>query len=222
MFARPFTITPSPRRRRLVGWLSLMVYFAATFGLPMPALPATGPFPCQAHGCGCRSAEQCWRSCCCFSMEEKLAWARDNGVEPPSYVVEAVAEKSCCSSHRKAKSEPAKKASHRSCCSAQADHACEAAVTVEMASKAASCCSAPQTQPEKHVADSSRRGVQWVPAINAFRCQGLGSAWMAIVDVIAPPPAVLEYHIALPYCGHLNISGDVLVSVAYAPATPPG
>lgn len=223
MFARPFTITPTPRRRRLLGWLSLMVYFAATFGLPLPALPATGPFPCQSHGCGCRSAEQCWRSCCCYSMEEKLAWARNKGVEPPDYVVEAVAEKSCCSSHRKAKNKPAPKAPQRTCCSAKSSDACEVEVTIEVANNPASCCSAPQAQPVKQIAEAgSRRGVQWSPAFNVFRCQGLGSAWMAIVDVIAPPPPLLEYHIALLYCGRLAISGVVLSTVAYAPTTPPG
>ncbi|MBW3598507.1 MAG: hypothetical protein KY475_14700, partial [Planctomycetes bacterium] len=41
------------------------------------------PFPCQAHQCGCSSAEQCWTDCCCFSLEERLAWAARHGVEPP-------------------------------------------------------------------------------------------------------------------------------------------
>lgn len=52
------------------------------------------PFPCQHRPCGCRTAEQCWRRCCCFSNTEKLAWAKRHHVTPPSYVEEAAARES--------------------------------------------------------------------------------------------------------------------------------
>lgn len=42
-------------------------------------------FPCQSCPCGCKTAEQCWTSCCCFTPAERLAWAQKNGVTPPSY-----------------------------------------------------------------------------------------------------------------------------------------
>jgi len=44
------------------------------------------PFPCQHCRCGCRSAEQCWTSCCCFTLRERLAWAKKNKVTPPAFV----------------------------------------------------------------------------------------------------------------------------------------
>jgi hypothetical protein len=37
------------------------------------------PFPCQSRACGCRSAAQCQKKCCCFSRAEKVAWARRQG-----------------------------------------------------------------------------------------------------------------------------------------------
>ncbi len=43
------------------------------------------PFPCQDCPCGCKTAEQCWTSCCCHSPSERLAWAKKHGVKPPSY-----------------------------------------------------------------------------------------------------------------------------------------
>lgn len=43
------------------------------------------PFPCQAKGCGCSSAAQCWENCCCHTDSEKLAWAVRNGVTPPKW-----------------------------------------------------------------------------------------------------------------------------------------
>ena len=45
------------------------------------------PFPCQHRACGCRSASQCWKRCCCFSAAQKLAWARINQVRLPDSVV---------------------------------------------------------------------------------------------------------------------------------------
>ena len=48
------------------------------------------PFPCQHRACGCRSAAQCWKSCCCFSNSQKLAWARVHQVQPPEFVVASV------------------------------------------------------------------------------------------------------------------------------------
>lgn len=64
-------------------------------------------YPCQHRPCGCMTAAQCWRGdCCCFTLEEKLAWAEANGIEPPQHVrpmVEArrqqsavAAKPSCC------------------------------------------------------------------------------------------------------------------------------
>ena len=31
------------------------------------------PFPCMNRPCGCRSAEQCWKKCCCFTDLQKVA-----------------------------------------------------------------------------------------------------------------------------------------------------
>lgn len=45
-------------------------------------------FPCQAKGCGCKNAKQCWENCCCHTDSEKLAWAVKHGVEPPSWFME--------------------------------------------------------------------------------------------------------------------------------------
>ena len=46
-------------------------------------------YPCSDCACGCASAEQCWRSCCCHSMAERMAWARVHGRPPPDYAIAA-------------------------------------------------------------------------------------------------------------------------------------
>ncbi len=47
------------------------------------------PFPCQNRPCGCTSADECWHHCCCFNNRQKVAWARENGVTPPDFVIAA-------------------------------------------------------------------------------------------------------------------------------------
>lgn len=43
-------------------------------------------YPCEACGCGCASAEECWTACCCHTLHERLVWAIENGVMPPASV----------------------------------------------------------------------------------------------------------------------------------------
>lgn len=50
------------------------------------------PFPCQFRACGCRNAGQCWKTCCCFSNAQKVAWAKKHRVQLPQFV--ALAAKS--------------------------------------------------------------------------------------------------------------------------------
>ena len=45
-------------------------------------------FPCMDCPCGCNSAEQCWRSCCCHTLAERMDWAREHGVRPPEYAID--------------------------------------------------------------------------------------------------------------------------------------
>ena len=98
--------------------------------LPMPTVrrshgkDTSKPFPCQNRPCGCASAEQCRKQCCCSSGAAKLAQA--NGTSPPKAKPASAAastkpkpagsQKSCCSSKpalRQSESGSAVKASKR-------------------------------------------------------------------------------------------------------------
>ena len=84
--------------RRLVVVLLLVISVAAGAGIPV--LPkfvkrSSEPFPCQDCPCSCDSADNCWRNCCCFTMEEKLAWAKRNGVRPPQFILDQLARSGC-------------------------------------------------------------------------------------------------------------------------------
>jgi hypothetical protein len=78
-------------RRVTAGGLAALIA-AAACGVPLPVgrtKTSSEPYPCQDCPCGCVDAEHCWRDCCCHTNAEKLAWAREHGVTPPSFVVEA-------------------------------------------------------------------------------------------------------------------------------------
>ncbi len=102
------------RSRQGFALVALMQYALLCTGVtvPLPALPIGGkPFPCQHHNCGCNTAEQCWRSCCCMTPEQRLEWARENGVTPPDNIMAQLVKLRT----------PKPKCSH--CCSAKHDDA---------------------------------------------------------------------------------------------------
>jgi hypothetical protein len=75
----------------LCGWLSLALFVFVISGLPIPvpfARDVSQAFPCMFHRCGCRDAQQCWKSCCCHTPSQRLAWAKAHDVQPPAEVAE--------------------------------------------------------------------------------------------------------------------------------------
>ena len=71
-------------------WITLLflaVFFAALIPVPVSLVQLgyqkdrSEPFPCQDRPCACRSAAQCRKRCCCFTVEQKQAWGRRHGVK---------------------------------------------------------------------------------------------------------------------------------------------
>jgi hypothetical protein len=78
--------------RSAVAMMLLSSFCCAVLPIPFVLVErsdtgSTEAFPCQSCGCGCKTAEQCWTNCCCFSPSERLAWAKKNNVSPPDYAV---------------------------------------------------------------------------------------------------------------------------------------
>ena len=127
---------------------------APVFVAPKHTKAAEVPHPCQGHACACASSEQSWTGdCCCFTLEEKLAWADARGIEPPEHVRPMVAaraaakkEKSCCAKPKK-----------HACCAEheQADARCEA--------------TPPPPEPPAPK-------LKWVVSVFAQKCRGDGPA----------------------------------------------
>lgn len=82
--------------RLVAAIVTLAAFVVVWFGvLPSPAaigrwvgagLSEPQRYPCEAHGCGCSSAEECWHDCCCYTLQQRLVWAIRNGVQPPKDV----------------------------------------------------------------------------------------------------------------------------------------
>jgi hypothetical protein len=85
--------------KTLITWCALLGYLVVVLGLPLPGvMPVASPsavlakrmagkdhsvpFPCMDKPCGCVTAAQCFRDCCCHTPAETLAWARSHDVSP--------------------------------------------------------------------------------------------------------------------------------------------
>jgi hypothetical protein len=149
--------------------LCLVCYLATALGMPIPTVPhkvSDQPFPCQFHGCGCRSAEQCWGHCCCYTPAERLAWAQAHDVEPPAYAEKPQAQGWSTVRLRDRVEE-------------KTECSCEKCASRE---RARACC---KDEPVKKKGPS-----RWTLSWAARRCQGLSTTWVNMGAVLPAPPTV--------------------------------
>jgi hypothetical protein len=198
--------------RTSVAALAIVGYVASVVGYP--AMPARhGPlgvaYPCEHHRCGCASAEHCWRDCCCFTLDERLAWAARRDVAPPAEIAPRKAAVS------RSHSAP------RPCCASTSSvcHAVEHGPSQRALSDceprpSKSCCAKTEN---KRVAP-----IRWIVGIQARGCHGEGTHWIAFSSPIAPPPPRVSWQPhAILTSGFAGLS--LLASqAAHAPPTRPG
>jgi hypothetical protein len=181
--------------RRLVSSLVLAGYLAVVLGLPMPARAhklVDQPFPCQDDPCGCQTAEQCWTSCCCYTVEEHWAWARAHHIEPPEYAIKPADDGWSTKPRRQCEATE----STCSCCKTKCEH--DARSERETASKA---------------------GIRWVSGAASLRCQGANALESSSAAV--PPPPHVTWHPFPALVGRF-LPGDVFaLSVPIIPRDPP-
>jgi hypothetical protein len=183
-------------RRRTVAVLALGSYLAAAFGLPVslsPAKSARQPFPCQNQPCGCRSAEECWQHCCCYTPEERWAWARAHHVQPPAYA------------------EPPTAAGWRTSREGDAECACCAQ---KRQARPPSCC---QTAASK---EKRRTPLRWPVGVSPLPCRGGSSAWVS-AGAVLPPPRPLVWQPWLAPLGWISSADPFAAEFALIPPDPP-
>jgi len=187
-----------PQLRRLAAWLLIVEQFLVSAGVALPCPAATVKsserFPCERCGCDCRTAEHCWRHCGCFTNEEKIAWARANGVAVPEYVA-AGAERE--------RGVPAKSKCPR--CGARDGSKTETAAPLRTRANREKAGN--ETRPP--------RGMTWLDVAKCHRVTSYfevgGPGWPA------EPPA--ELHLALPPVG--RIARQPLLGNPILPPAPP-
>jgi hypothetical protein len=159
--------------RRCVSCALLAMYVVTAAGVPLPAgnlAKKSGEmFPCMDCSCGCNSAEQCWRACCCHTLAERMNWARERGVRPPEYAID--------------------EARHEGidlCWLDETSHS--AAVTICCAAKTANgkpcCCS-------RHAGHNSRSddtATSHVVVWRALACGGQSMNWLTAAPVLSVAP----------------------------------
>lgn len=186
-----------------------IAYLLAALEIPLPLFVAkrdSQPFPCQDHPCGCQTAEQCWRGCCCFSVEERWAWARAHQVEPPAYA-EKPAEPSAAQGWYTPKVRDRKRGApvEKSCCRKEAEHA--------------SCCRSAPERSEK-TASKSKDRVRWVTTLDAWRCQGYSTVWVSVGAVLPVFPFAVRNPEWVP-CGSLSSLSLLAERLTSLPPDPP-
>jgi hypothetical protein len=205
--------------RRLIAGLLLVVYLTACAGVvPFPVIAFkkkdSVPFPCQEHACGCATAEDCWRHCCCFTAEERWTWARDHEVQPPEYA-ERPAAKSWATVRLRDQTED-RQESHAACAHCQTSP--PQAACCESSGITSCCRTEPNAQEHRPVDASSRsRG----PALlSAWRCQGLSTVWLTTGAVLPVVPTSM-WRLNCPCSGWIAAWDAWPTTLPFMPPDPP-
>jgi hypothetical protein len=203
--------------RRLCAAATLVCYVLTAFGVPLPAAPVrkgSVPFICQSRACGCQSAEQCWSGCCCFTPEQRWAWARQQHVEPPDY-----AEAPRSGGWQSARKRDGDAKPVKACCS-------------EGHEPAPPCCEPPK-EPEQPLPEvcsdctppaakttTKTHHVGWTLGVEALKCKGQSVLWVTTGVIVRMASAPIELHRAAPT--HTLTSVDATPhSRPLAPPDPP-
>lgn len=195
-------------RYRLCVMGACFAYLLTALEIPLPAAihkDASQPFPCQDHPCGCRTAEQCWANCCCFTPEQRWAWARAHHVEPPAYAEKPApkpAEQPAAGGWNTVKLRDLDRgATAKSCCRAKGEPS--------------SCC-----RPTQRSANSSppkSGGFGSTTTLAVWSCQGYSTLWVSAGAVLIVPP----FTSSLPHCPPSSRVCLLWVQLDTVPSIPP-
>ncbi|MGE3315654.1 MAG: hypothetical protein AB7O26_11105 [Planctomycetaceae bacterium] len=185
--------------RRTTAAMLIVAFVATLVGMPVVKLPAkdrSQPFPCQDRPCGCASAEQCFKKCCCFSDSQKREWAvqhdvplpsapadetetADAGTQVSTHGLACADDGAPCHLHTAMESAEADSSRRKSCCHKSTQVAGSQPVESTQV-RGESCCTKPAEK------DDAQAEVQLVIGTLARGCQGLSSVWTLLGAVMLP------------------------------------
>jgi hypothetical protein len=192
-------------QRRCATGVLLAMYIVTAAGVPLPAgnlAKKSGElFPCMDCPCGCNSAEQCWRSCCCHSLAERMDWAHDHGVRPPDYAIDEARRQGI---HLCWLDEPASAAA-KTCCA-----------TSSTPGKRCCCC----RHHDDHAPAQAHQTASRVVVLRALACGGQSMNWLAAVPTLIS--ARLDVADRLPLISWLGPQLSLIADgIADEPVVPP-
>jgi hypothetical protein len=198
--------------RRALSSALIGAYAIVAVGIPLPTnrpVKSGELFPCSGCPCGCDSAEHCWRSCCCHTLAERLAWAEDHGVKPPDFVLALAQKAGLDSGGRPLRAKVLNVALATPTCCREQQPCCAAS------DKLPACCAARDRAHDcKPVASS------FVVGWRALGCRGQSIHWLAAVPTLIS--VELNLSDQLPRVTWLGPhSSDVAAGVSDVPTPPP-
>jgi len=199
MLSRRWQMWFVPTRQSLIVGLALVGYLPHALMLPLPVGPSkdrSRPYPCQDRRCGCRSAEECWRSCCCFSPADKRAWAEKHGVEAP-----VLAPMSAPGGWNKPRQ-------------------CESALAVANPPASPCSCCQPRGEPDPPPPSAPEPSITWWVAVEAQHCQGESDASPQTRPSL-PPPSRVTWLLDLAPHGPVQTHSLLAYTSTHRPPVPP-
>lgn len=205
---------------------ALLAYLVAAVGVPLPGVTQKDrsvPFPCMDRTCGCHDASGCKQHCCCFTSEQKLAWAAEHDVDPTPFVNDLDLVAALPAEHAKIPAHAA------ACCVAKPHHPeVPARLADQRSSAAPSVCHEHTTTPSPMSSGNLARPIADPPAsddgmisIAAYRlCHGLAPLWSTLGAGL-PPPRPAEYEFLWIAPNSLAMRTPVATIPTLSPPTPP-
>jgi hypothetical protein len=211
------------RVQMALRWMAVVGYLVLSLGVPIsvPAGKQSGEaYPCMNHPCGCQSAEECWRHCCCFSLEQRLAWARDNHVTPPDYAL-AEAKSHGIDWGKFCAEKPDEHLAFCPCHAAVCGSCCDNDCCDHDCCEQHDCCEHSSTAEAPHrAANDNDQHSHSVVLIQALKCRGADQNWMGLSISIPPPPSV-KVGVEETFTDSICHSSWRISSPSFAPPTPP-
>lgn len=229
-----FNFCVQPSRQHFTIVLLLVAFFVALVPIPVGLIrdvaqkDLTQPFPCQDRPCGCRSADQCRKKCCCFTPLQKMAWGKRHGIKgfeipsTPTPPPKALCEVKWLTIRkapiymapiRMAPIHSAQTAS-QGCCSAKTELKLS---PIKVNAEKPKCTDA-VNQPADTAKSTPR--FQTVIGVCAQQCQGVEQSLAGLPIFILPLPITLEILIE-PRGERLTVEPVQLLSAAIQPPVPP-
>ena len=172
------------RSRQIVIGLLLAVWAVLAAGVPVAVVTRRAGdeiYPCMDCPCGCVSAAVCWDRCCCMSDTQKIAWAKQNGVSPPQFLIDRVKKS-------------AKPPACRCCCKK---------------SKSLSERRTSKSPSERRTSKSLSERRTPVTALQAAQCRGIDMLWQTLTTGMlpaAPPQTRIDLIIHTPPPPHRGVA----------------